>query len=114
MLELNNLRRFVFQIVAATVLAVMVAACGGNGSASEMTTEKEEVTASNNDLAQEKWEYKVYYHRNGGNLYNEYAQKELNAKLNEFGAEGWELVVSGTSGNSTYGFLDVHIFKRKL
>ena len=72
------------------------------------------ISAQSPGSKSEKWEYKVYYYRNGGSLYGENEQKELNVKLNEFGAESWEIVSSGTSGNSTYGYLDLFIFKRRL
>ena len=72
--------------------------------------------STNNNSIVEKWEYKVYHHELSydHHLWDMSVQKELNTTLNKFGAEGWELVVSGTSRGYQYGQFDIHIFKRKI
>ena len=69
------------------------------------------ISAQSSGSKSERWEYKVYYYRVYSSLSDENMRKELNVKLNEFGAESWELVSSGTSNA---GSLDYFIFKRRL
>ena len=82
-----------FWIIAfVAVIGFSAASCGGSGGG----------------LGNAKWEYIVFSHYTGGG-YNE----ELNKKLNEYGAQGWELVSSSLE-NGQHTQNHVVILKRKL
>ena len=91
------MKRVFYSVLSAAILAVMVAGCGGSGSGLGNTNAK--------------WEYIVFNGRAGS-----YELEELNKTLNEYGAQGWELVSSGLSYvSSPGGSGDLYlILKRKL
>ena len=95
--SIKNTVKWFWVIAFITVIGLSTTSCSGGGGG----------------LGTAKWEYKVYYNDNY-RLYYEKAQEEFTIKLNELGAEGWELVSSGSSGRSNYTESDVFIFKRKL
>ena len=101
------MKRAFYSVLAAAILAVMVAACGGSGS-----------VVSVGGSSNAKWEYMVFSQNTGtSRAYVDETDKSyndvLNQKLNELGAQGWELVSSSLQSGQ---YTDEHIviLKRKL
>ena len=103
----NLLKKGMFSIKNTVKWFWIIAFVTGLGLSSTLCSE------GGGGLGKVKWEYKVYYHDNYG-LYDEKVREAFNAKINELGEEGWELVSSGSSGRSNYTTSDVFILKRKL
>jgi len=83
-----------YLVITSLAVAAVFTSCGG----------------SVGGFSNAKWEYKVFDHNTGEGSF-----EELNKKLNELGAEGWELVSSGTCKISGgYHSSNVLYLKRKL
>ena len=106
-----NFFKYVWIIAFGALIGLSAVSCGS----SEGDSPDKESTTTEFSKMQEKWEYMVF---NMNHLkiygYDNNQVIQLNKRLNELGEEGWELVSTGSSGNSYNTQSDVFIFKRKL